>query len=265
MSEGHFGRACKTCRRRGRGCDRRLPTCSTCESNGLVCEGYLLQWPGLASRGKFVGKSIPVSTSKGPEERGERGKRGGKGTTGAKGEKGAKATKARRSRRTQPTEVSTPTPALALALAVQPPPDEAQDNQGLLAQPGMLNALEFPTKEVSIDPQLVVNDTSFLFETLMDFQSSVEVETLKMPTSETGTYMEMNNQLYPSIDVLNIPNELKFIMEYRQYLLYQSEAVADANGPKIFVKSYRSYVSTTNALKIPTEITSSLSRSKYRH
>ncbi|KAJ5523678.1 hypothetical protein N7494_010328 [Penicillium frequentans] len=232
MSEGYFGRACKTCRRRGRGCDRRLPTCNTCESNGLVCEGYLLQWPGLASRGKFVGKSIPVSTGKG------QGGRAGKEGKGGKGVKGAKATKARRSRRTQPTEVevSTSTPALALAPASQSPPDEAQDNQGDPTQSRMLNAPKFLTKEIPIDPQLAIDDNTFLFDTLMDFQSTVEVETLKMPTLDIGTYMDMNNQLYPRIDVLNIPDELKFIMEYRQYLSYQLEAVADANGPKIFVR-----------------------------
>lgn len=232
MSEGYFGRACKTCRRRGRGCDRRLPTCNTCETNGLVCEGYLLQWPGLASRGKFVGKSIPVSSGKGQGGRGRKDEKGGKGA------KGAKATKARRSRRTQPTEVevSTSTPALALAPALQPPPDEAQDNQGNLAQPGMPDAPEFPTKELSIDPQLAIDDNTFLFDTLMEFQSTVEVEALKMPILDIGTYMDMNNQLYPRIDVLNIPDELKFIMDYRQYLSYQLEAVADANGPKIFVR-----------------------------
>jgi len=84
----------------------------------------------------------------------------------------------------------------------------------------MLAAPELPTKDLSIDPQLAVDDTSFLFDTLMDCQSSVEVETLKMPTLDIGTYIDMNHQLYPRIDVLNIPHELKFIMDYRQYLSY---------------------------------------------
>lgn len=39
-----FGVACKTCRRRGRKCDRRLPTCANCSLRGAKCEGYVLRW-----------------------------------------------------------------------------------------------------------------------------------------------------------------------------------------------------------------------------
>ncbi|KAI9150787.1 Beauvericin cluster-specific repressor BEA4 [Paramyrothecium foliicola] len=55
--------ACKGCRRRGRKCDRTLPTCMSCERRGIVCEGYVTRWPGVAARGKLAGKSIPVGDS----------------------------------------------------------------------------------------------------------------------------------------------------------------------------------------------------------
>ncbi|KAJ3549257.1 hypothetical protein NM208_g595 [Fusarium decemcellulare] len=45
-------------------CDRSLPTCVKCASRDLECPGYQavpLKWgQGLASRGKFAGKSVPV-------------------------------------------------------------------------------------------------------------------------------------------------------------------------------------------------------------
>jgi hypothetical protein len=54
------GTACKVCRRRGRKCDRALPTCVNCEKRGVRCEGYVTRWVGVAARGKFAGKSAPV-------------------------------------------------------------------------------------------------------------------------------------------------------------------------------------------------------------
>lgn len=71
------GTACKGCRRRGRKCDRTLPTCLSCERRGVVCEGYVTRWPGVAARGKLAGRSIPVSsspitTSKGSSSRARR-------------------------------------------------------------------------------------------------------------------------------------------------------------------------------------------------
>lgn len=57
------GTACKGCRRRGRKCDRTLPTCLSCEHRGVACEGYITRWPGVAARGKLAGKSIPISDS----------------------------------------------------------------------------------------------------------------------------------------------------------------------------------------------------------
>lgn len=55
--------ACIGCRRRGRKCDRTLPTCLACEKRGVSCEGYVTKWPGVAARGKLAGKSIPVVNS----------------------------------------------------------------------------------------------------------------------------------------------------------------------------------------------------------
>lgn len=55
--------ACIGCRRRGRKCDRTLPTCLSCERRGVCCEGYVTKWPGVAARGKLAGKSIPVVDS----------------------------------------------------------------------------------------------------------------------------------------------------------------------------------------------------------
>ncbi|KAG5665463.1 hypothetical protein KAF25_009588 [Fusarium avenaceum] len=55
--------ACIGCRRRGRKCDRTLPSCLSCENRGVNCEGYVTKWPGVAARGKLAGKSIPVVDS----------------------------------------------------------------------------------------------------------------------------------------------------------------------------------------------------------
>lgn len=48
------GIACKTCRRRGRKCDRTLPKCESCHGRGVECEGYPLRWVGLAARGRMA-------------------------------------------------------------------------------------------------------------------------------------------------------------------------------------------------------------------
>ncbi|KAF2120267.1 fungal-specific transcription factor domain-containing protein [Lophiotrema nucula] len=56
-----FGTACRTCRRRGRKCDRTLPACLSCSKRGVVCEGYVLRWVGAAARGPLAGQ---VSTAK---------------------------------------------------------------------------------------------------------------------------------------------------------------------------------------------------------
>lgn len=61
----YHGAACKTCRRRGRKCTRELPTCQTCKDRGLDCEGYVLKWAGLASRGYLVGKDASKIKSRG--------------------------------------------------------------------------------------------------------------------------------------------------------------------------------------------------------
>ena len=60
MSKNHHGTVCKTCRKRGKKCDKLLPACSTCIGKGITCEGYTFRWSGVASRGKLAGKKIPV-------------------------------------------------------------------------------------------------------------------------------------------------------------------------------------------------------------
>ncbi|EEU37233.1 uncharacterized protein NECHADRAFT_37047 [Fusarium vanettenii 77-13-4] len=71
----HHATACKGCRRRGRKCDRTLPACLSCRRRGVECEGYITRWPGVASRGKLAGKSIPVcdSSAKSSKHRPKRG------------------------------------------------------------------------------------------------------------------------------------------------------------------------------------------------
>jgi hypothetical protein len=45
----HHGTACVTCRRRGRKCDKTLPSCRSCANRGVLCEGYVLRWSTSAS------------------------------------------------------------------------------------------------------------------------------------------------------------------------------------------------------------------------
>ncbi|EXJ80552.1 hypothetical protein A1O1_08698 [Capronia coronata CBS 617.96] len=52
--------ACRNCRRRGRRCDKTLPTCLSCKNRLVACEGYVTRWTGVAARGKLAGKSKPV-------------------------------------------------------------------------------------------------------------------------------------------------------------------------------------------------------------
>ena len=52
-----FGIACKTCRRRGRKCDRSLPTCTNCSLRGVVCEGYVLRWVDANVGGSSTGQT----------------------------------------------------------------------------------------------------------------------------------------------------------------------------------------------------------------
>lgn len=52
--------ACRTCRRRGRKCDKSLPSCQSCKDRSVVCEGYVTRWTGVAARGKLRGKTVPI-------------------------------------------------------------------------------------------------------------------------------------------------------------------------------------------------------------
>lgn len=59
-----FPTACKTCRRRGKKCDRTLPSCMSCTQRGVPCEGYVTRWVGVAARGKLAGETLPNSRKK---------------------------------------------------------------------------------------------------------------------------------------------------------------------------------------------------------
>lgn len=68
MEEAGAGNApttCWTCRHRRVKCDRRLPGCQKCSISGENCLGYSkirpLRWTnGVASRGKLLGKAVPI-------------------------------------------------------------------------------------------------------------------------------------------------------------------------------------------------------------
>ncbi|KAF5568494.1 trehalase [Fusarium phyllophilum] len=54
---------CYQCSRRRIDCDRREPTCGKCSAKGIKCSGLGLRYrfnDGIAARGKFVGKSLPI-------------------------------------------------------------------------------------------------------------------------------------------------------------------------------------------------------------
>lgn len=51
-----YGIACKTCRRRGRKCDRTLPTCKSCHLRNVSCEGYTLRWVNASGQGTLGGQ-----------------------------------------------------------------------------------------------------------------------------------------------------------------------------------------------------------------
>ncbi|KAJ6037172.1 hypothetical protein N7540_001451 [Penicillium herquei] len=196
VNEQYFGRACKTCRRRGRGCDRRMPSCNTCEASGQKCEGYLLQWPGLASRGQFVGKSIPVS-----------------GTT-----------KRRRTRRAQQPTARTPSPPTALQSPQSPVNDvqtetEPQENQveDLLDLQLFLGAPEnHATPELltwSDDLPLV----DIFPEDIIEPQLSLGITPPPQDQyKDLAGSLSFHNTLGSSLGCISIPNELKFIMQYRE-------------------------------------------------
>lgn len=52
-----FGTACRTCRRRGRKCDRSLPTCISCRTRGVECEGYILRWVAVDGNARKTSSS----------------------------------------------------------------------------------------------------------------------------------------------------------------------------------------------------------------
>ncbi|EEU38373.1 uncharacterized protein NECHADRAFT_58708, partial [Fusarium vanettenii 77-13-4] len=59
-------RGCYQCSRRRIDCDRQEPTCGKCASKGITCSGLGLRYrfnDGIAARGRFVGKTVPVVDS----------------------------------------------------------------------------------------------------------------------------------------------------------------------------------------------------------
>jgi hypothetical protein len=60
-----FGTACRTCRRRGRKCDRSLPTCISCRTRGVECEGYILRWVAVDGNAR---KTLSGQTGTAPGE-----------------------------------------------------------------------------------------------------------------------------------------------------------------------------------------------------
>ena len=61
-----FGIACKTCRRRGRKCDRTLPTCMNCSLRGAECEGYVLRWINAAVERERLADQTPETPGHDP-------------------------------------------------------------------------------------------------------------------------------------------------------------------------------------------------------
>jgi hypothetical protein len=62
---GYSSTSCWTCRRRRLKCDRALPECHKCSASEHPCQGYSesrpLRWTnGIASRGKLMGKRVPI-------------------------------------------------------------------------------------------------------------------------------------------------------------------------------------------------------------
>ncbi|RDW88299.1 hypothetical protein BP6252_00331 [Coleophoma cylindrospora] len=55
-------KACTTCRRKCRKCDRSQPACRRCATKGLLCEGYpdKFKFVGIATRGKWKGLEKPL-------------------------------------------------------------------------------------------------------------------------------------------------------------------------------------------------------------
>ncbi|KAJ5713040.1 uncharacterized protein N7483_010221 [Penicillium malachiteum] len=204
VNEQYFGRACKTCRRRGRGCDRRMPSCNTCEASGQKCEGYLLQWPGLASRGQFVGKSIPVP-----------------GTT-----------KRRRTRRAQQPTARTPSPPTAPQSPQSPVNDvqtEPQENQ----VEDLLDPLQLfvGIPENHASPGLLTWSDEFALvdifpEDITEPQLSLAITPPPQDQyKDLGGSLSFYNTLGSSLDCISIPDELKFIMQYRESCHFQGGSV----------------------------------------
>lgn len=66
---------CWTCKRIRRKCDESRPLCQRCLRKGIHCEGYStkLKWDsGIASRGHFMGASVPTLDAVPPRPKGRK-------------------------------------------------------------------------------------------------------------------------------------------------------------------------------------------------
>lgn len=223
-----------------------MPTCNTCEASGQTCEGYQLQWPGLASRGQLVGKSIPV----------------------------AETTKRRRTRRVQRATVPSPPPPLPQSPKAQDPVNNDQAESQDARFEDLLDPLQLFADIADLatpsDPLIWSNDVSLMnnpSDDLVDPQLNADPESPSQDHSELfeGS-LALHQILGPSLDILGIPDELKFIMQYRQFYISTPHIGKSANHRlQISVKLYQSYASTTYPLKIHIANTSSPSPTRFPH
>lgn len=216
MSTSQFsGRACKTCRRRGRRCDRRLPACGTCESNALDCEGYLLRWSGLASRGRLAGKTIPVSLGSG-EKRQKRPRRA-QPTRSSQAPPPVHSIDSTAEPTSEPTTEQT-TEQRRDDYDVQPSNAMAHNDDSTAPRPVGFSLWDIDA-DSQIDPLLCttspgVSDNAFMdsgrLETAPDFYMPCDAPV----DSELSSHSKLS--LFFGLDLLRIPEELNFILEYRK-------------------------------------------------
>ncbi|PWY63977.1 hypothetical protein BO83DRAFT_431367 [Aspergillus eucalypticola CBS 122712] len=216
-----FGRACKTCRRRGRRCDRVLPACGTCESNGLVCEGYLLRWSGLASRGRLAGKTFPMNAAS-SEKRQIRPRRSQQQAPPAASTTRSPTGEERYVQDRQPYDEATPSNGSSEWLPAErshlnTDTGSPIDSASFTVQPEVLDDTFLPSDEAEIAPEVIA-------------PCDARLESGQIPTSQPP--------LFPALDIIAIPTELKFILEYHLCEVVPKLCV-DNHDPK---NPYRDYI-----------------------
>jgi hypothetical protein len=111
--------ACRTCRRRGRKCDKTLPSCQSCKDKSVVCEGYVTRWAGVAARGRLRGRTIPVLLDEDNNNNGRRTvkKASSSSTTGTV--RSPPVTACRKHRSPPPQDVPSESPPASAMLAIE--------------------------------------------------------------------------------------------------------------------------------------------------